>query len=124
LVLGFGVLILLRDSRKQSLRLVANLYSDKWWSCLKPWKVHLILWIGGNIGSLAFLTRLTKFFCNFLLNLCHSTSWSSDENQFNSRQKHQQCTQSSFSGSLNRFEHLPVMFMKTIIVYLEEEKFN
>jgi hypothetical protein len=29
LVLGFGVLILLRDSRKQSLRLVANLYSDK-----------------------------------------------------------------------------------------------
>lgn len=29
LVFGFGVLILLRDSRKQSLRLVANLYSDK-----------------------------------------------------------------------------------------------
>lgn len=29
LVFGLGVLILLRDSRKQSLRLVANLYSDK-----------------------------------------------------------------------------------------------
>lgn len=29
LVFGFGVLTLLRDSRKQSLRIVANLYSDK-----------------------------------------------------------------------------------------------
>ncbi|CRK89148.1 CLUMA_CG002909, isoform A [Clunio marinus] len=29
LVSGFGVVVLLRDSRKQSLRLVANLYSDK-----------------------------------------------------------------------------------------------